>query len=84
MIVEPSTDALISSPLGMLYIRSVLSTSLPDRIIDVLPSSAKLTSSTARRTGASLTAVTVTVNVCESDSSPSETVAVNDSLPLKS
>ena len=34
--------------------------------------------------GASFTGATVTVNACELEYSPSVTVAVNDSLPLKS
>ena len=33
-------------------------------------------------TGATFTAFTVTVKLCEADNSPSLTVAINDSLPL--
>ena len=45
------------------------------------PSSSKDTSDTSARTGASLTAFTVYVNVSEFSSSPSFTVTVKLSLP---
>ena len=60
------------------------STSLPDSVVEPEPSSSKLTPATAASVGASLTGVTVTVNVCDDVNSPSVTVAVNVSLPLKS
>ena len=53
-------------------------------MIEVELSSPKLTPATAASVGASFTAFTVTVNVCDAENSPSVTVAVNVSLPLKS
>ena len=76
--------AVISLPPETEYVKSVLSTSKPTRVVEPDPSSSKLTASTAASNGASLTGVTVTVNICELENSPSVTVAVNDSLPLKS
>ena len=78
----PSSVASMLFPPDMLNVRSTLSTSLAKSSIDDEPSSSKDTSDTSAKTGASLTAFTVTSNVSESNSSPSVTVTVNDSLPL--
>ena len=58
----PSSVAIISVPPDILYVKSLLSTSLPESVVDPDPSSSKLTPGTAASVGASLTGVTVTVN----------------------
>ena len=62
LTLEPSTVAVISLPPDTLYVKSVLSISLPESVVDPDPSSSKLTADTAASVGASLTGVTVTVN----------------------
>ena len=57
------------------------SISVPVRLITTLWSS-DVVALVALATGASFTANTVTVNVCDDDSSPSVAVTVNYSLPL--
>ncbi len=56
---------MISLPPEMLKVKSSPSTSLPDKLIEQDPSSSNDTSSVLARTGASLIALTVTVNVSE-------------------
>ena len=58
------------------------SISSPENVITTLPSSSTVPLA-ALAVGASFTAFTVTVKACELENSPSVTVAVNDSLPLK-
>ena len=58
------------------------SISSPVKVITTLPSSATVPEA-AFAVGASLTGATVTVNDCELDNSPSVTVAVKSSEPLK-
>ena len=82
LTVAPSTVAVISLPPVTVYVKSVLSISLPTNVVDPDPSSSKLTAETAASVGASLTALTVTVNDCDATNSPSVTVAVNVSEPL--
>ena len=84
LTLEPSTVAVISLPPDTLYVKSVLSISLPTRVVEPDPSSSKVTPDTAASVGASLTGVTGTVNDCEPDKLPSVTVAVKSSEPLKS
>ena len=80
----PLRLAIILLPPVILNVRSSPSTSLADKLVLPDPSSSKDTSETLARTGASLTAFTVNVNVSESSKYPSVTVIVNVSLPLKS
>ena len=82
-IALPSNVAVMSVPLDTLYNNSSPSTSLPDKLVLPEPSSSKDTLEISARTGASLTGLTVKVNVSEADKSPSLTVTVKDSLPLK-
>ena len=58
------------------------STSEPDTLIYVLPSSSKLTSDTVAYTGASFTADMLTVTSALSLSSPSDTLKLKLSAPL--
>ena len=82
LTLEPSTVAVISLPPDTLYVKSVLSISLPTKVVEPDPSSSKLTASTVARVGASLTAVTANVTVADAESSPSLTVNVKLSSPL--
>ena len=66
----------------MLYVRSSPSTSLPDKLVEPDPSSSKDTSDTVARTGASLTAATVTDTSAVAVYSPSDTLNVKLSAPL--
>ena len=80
----PVKVAVISVPPDMLNVAlSPSSTSDADKLKEPLPSSSKDTLDIAPRTGASLTGLTVNVNVSELNKSPSLTVTVKDSLPLK-
>ena len=78
MLTEPFVASV-----SKLKVRLSPSISLPDKLTTTLWSSFVVVDKPAVATGASLTAFTVTVILCESDSSPSLTVKVNVSLPLK-
>ena len=67
----------------MLQVKSSPSTSLPDKLVEPDPSSSKDTSETLARTGASFTAAIVKVTVASDVNSPSDTLNVKLSLPLK-
>ena len=80
----PLRLAIIILPPDMLKVRLSPSTSLADKLVEPEASSSKDTSETLARTGASLTALTVRVTLASSDNSPSLTVNVKLSSPLKS
>ena len=61
-----------------------LSISLPDKVVLNTPSSSILWSATSSRTGASFTGFTVTVNVVESEYSPSVTSTDKERVPNQS
>ena len=84
MISLPSSVAVISVPPAILYVKSSPSISLADKLTFPDKSSSNDTSDTVASTGASFTPSTVTAKVCSEINSPSVTVAVNDSVPLKS
>ena len=73
---------MISLPPDMLKVKSSPSTSLPDRLVDPLPSSSKDTSDTDANVGASFTADTLRLTLALDDSLPSETLNVKLSSPL--
>ena len=74
---------MISVPPSTLYVKSSPSISLADKLTLPDASSSNDTSETVARTGASFTPSTVTAKVWSELNSPSVTVAVNDSVPLK-
>ena len=80
---EPSTVTLpLLASVSRAKLKLSPSISSPVRVTTTLPSSATVPEA-AFAVGASLTALTVTVNVCELVNSPSVTVAVKLSEPLK-
>ena len=81
---EPSTVTLpLLASVPNVKLRLSPSISSPVKVITTLPSSATVPEA-ALAVGASLTGATVTLNACDAENSPSVTVAVNVSLPLKS
>jgi len=79
----PDRIASISNPPEILNSKLSPSTSLADKLVAPDPSSSKDTSDIAANTGASLTADTLSVTVALSLSSPSDTLKLKLSSPLK-
>ena len=81
--VEPVKVAPYPSAISKLYVNTSPSISDAYKSNEYEVSSSKEIFPIWVKVGASLTEITVTVNVWEVDKLPSVTVAINDSLPLK-